>query len=408
MIFRQRTQFVFLCLAVLLLTLTTKESLGWSNGGFSSAPSSPNFGTHDWIAFHALDYLALEDKQYLLDFNAIYLYGTELPDRPSTQTGIGDTGRHHLYYYSNQSLEDDVAAIRAQEYYSQTVLALKNGNLTGAALAAGIMTHYICDIGVFGHVMGSGTAWGNEVHHSDYEEYVNERTNSINDQFDVFLGSDGILVQMTAYQLTLGLGYDTTFDSSLAGRNATWMDSSYNWGSANFLERVGQSIRLSVNLVANALHSVSVEARGGFVSSDYGLFIKGLQVDNTSSVCVLTTNSYVNKLEFDQSSRVLNVTVSGGRGVSSWANMTFPSSLITMPINLLLDEKPAVYTVEQNSTHTTISVHYEGGVHRLSIYSVIPISEFPSNGVSLLLFLLIIVALMSSKLMVKKRSEYHP
>jgi hypothetical protein len=29
---------------------------GWSNGGFSSDPNNPAYGTHDWIAQHVLDW----------------------------------------------------------------------------------------------------------------------------------------------------------------------------------------------------------------------------------------------------------------------------------------------------------------------------------------------------------------
>ncbi len=30
---------------------------GWSNGGFSTDSTNPKYGTHDWIAQHALDWL---------------------------------------------------------------------------------------------------------------------------------------------------------------------------------------------------------------------------------------------------------------------------------------------------------------------------------------------------------------
>ena len=50
---------------------------GGSNGGFSSDLNSPNYGAHDQIAQHALDWLPNEEKQYILDNLATYLYGTE-------------------------------------------------------------------------------------------------------------------------------------------------------------------------------------------------------------------------------------------------------------------------------------------------------------------------------------------
>jgi len=37
------------------------------------------------------------------------------------------------------------------------------------------MSHYIADVGVFGHTMGASTDWGTETHHSDYESWFDGR-----------------------------------------------------------------------------------------------------------------------------------------------------------------------------------------------------------------------------------------
>jgi Zinc dependent phospholipase C len=145
---------------------------GWSNGGYSANPASPDYGTHDWIAEHALDWLPQQEKQFLLDNKATYLYGTELPDNSQAADGIGDTTKHHVYYRADGSLQDDAAAVRAREEYAEAVDSYKAGNRQDAAKHLGAVTHYIADMAVFGHVMGSSTAWGAEQHHSDYEEYV--------------------------------------------------------------------------------------------------------------------------------------------------------------------------------------------------------------------------------------------
>ena len=85
-----------------------------SNGGYSDDPANPDYGTHDWIAQHALDLLPAHEKQYLEDNLNWYLYGTELPDNPYPDDGIGDTAKHHVYFYANGSLMDDSSAARAQ------------------------------------------------------------------------------------------------------------------------------------------------------------------------------------------------------------------------------------------------------------------------------------------------------
>lgn len=229
----------------------------WSNGGYSATPEAPDYGTHDWIAQHALDWLPNEEKQYILDNLATYLYGTELPDNGNAPDGIGDTTTHHVYYWANGSVQDDAAAVRAQAEYNKAVNYMRTGNIAMALKTLGIMSHYIADVGVFGHVMGSGTDWGSEIHHSDYETYVNERTNAYNDEFDTFLSFDGALESISAYNATLTLAYDTTFDAN-GDLTCVWMDRNYNWNNLTFRNRCGESLNLAVNLVADVLHTFYV------------------------------------------------------------------------------------------------------------------------------------------------------
>ena len=47
-----------------------------------------------------------------------------------------------------------------------------------ASEQAGIMTHYIADVAVFGYMWGAKTDWGTETYHSDYEGYVQHRTDN--------------------------------------------------------------------------------------------------------------------------------------------------------------------------------------------------------------------------------------
>src|SRR4030042_6004779 len=103
----------------LLISCFVGSVQGWSNGGYSADPSYPDFGTHDWIAQHALDWLPTQEKQYIVDNLAAYLYGTELPDNNNAAVPghIGDTTKHHIYFWANGSLQDDVAADTALETY---------------------------------------------------------------------------------------------------------------------------------------------------------------------------------------------------------------------------------------------------------------------------------------------------
>jgi len=234
---------------------------GWGNGGFSANPNSPNYGTHDWIAEHALDWLPQVERQFILNDLAAYLYGTELPDNGAAPDGVGDTAKHHVYYFANGSLQDDTSALRAQEEYDNAVNLYKAGNYSEAVKTLGIMTHYIADMAVFGHVMGADTDWGGEKHHSDYENYVGARTDNYTDDF-FLLEFDGTLDVISAYDAALSLAYDTTFDADGGGLTCVWMDQNYDWSNPIFKNRCGESLNLAVNLIADVLHTFALDVQG--------------------------------------------------------------------------------------------------------------------------------------------------
>lgn len=235
---------------------------GWSNGGYSTDPTHPVYGTHDWIAQHALDWLPTQEKQYIMNNLAAYLYGTELPDNSNAPggDGIGDTTKHHIYYSATGTVTDDASAQRANAEYNLALGYLKEQDWADAAKTAGAMTHYIADMGVFGHVMGASTAWGTEAHHSDYESYVDTRTESYSGtgssiNFSQYLSFDGSLTTLTANNAALNVAYDTTFGGS-SRLNCTWMDTNYNWGNPTFSGRCGQSLNVAVNAVTDVLHTL--------------------------------------------------------------------------------------------------------------------------------------------------------
>jgi hypothetical protein len=254
---------IFALKYVLLLVAANSAVLtvyGWSNGGYSTDPNSPKYGTHDWIAEHALDWLPQTEKQFILENLAVYLYGTELPDNKDAPDGVGDTGKHHVYYFANGSLQDDISAVRAQQEYDNAIALFNAGSRVEAVKHLGMMTHYIADLAVFGHVMGTKTDWGDEKHHSEYEDYVELRTNSYEDDFNVFLQFDGSLTIISAYDAALSLAYDTTFDVD-GNLTCVWMDNNYNWSNPVFVNRCGESLNLAVNLIADVLHKFTLDVQ---------------------------------------------------------------------------------------------------------------------------------------------------
>src|SRR4030042_769964 len=155
-----KKQAVLACVCVLLSALlivgfSATAVSGWSNGGYSGDPAHPSYGTHDWIAEHALDWLPAQEKQFFTDNLAWYLYGTELPDNGTEPGGVGDTTKHHIYLYANGSVQEDDAAVRAREEYVNAQQAFVAVNMSKAAMHLGMVAHYVADVAVFGHVMGS-------------------------------------------------------------------------------------------------------------------------------------------------------------------------------------------------------------------------------------------------------------
>ena len=284
--------FSLLCLIFLLLPSSFCVAVyAWSNGGFSQDPSNPRYGTHDWIAEHALEWLPEEEKQYLINNIVMYLYGTELPDNGQAVDGIGDTLLHHIYFSSSGKLVDDSAAIRANATYHQALSYLKSGNLVAAAKYAGIMSHYIADMAVFGHVMGANTEWGEEKHHDDYESYVNSRTSSYNAEFNVYLSFDGNLDIISAYDAAIYLAYDTTFDLD-GNLTCVWMDQNYNWSNPNFRNRAGESLNLAVNLIADVLHTLYFESVEYSPSAVVNFLTSGLSSDASGTVLMVDGMNY--------------------------------------------------------------------------------------------------------------------
>ncbi|WP_455393219.1 Ig-like domain-containing protein [[Eubacterium] cellulosolvens] len=236
---------------------------GWKNGPagseFSSNPEEPKYGTHDWIAEHALDWLDVEEKQYILDNLATYLYGTELPDKTTGPDGIGDMVLQHVFYNETAVLKNDSGCRRAKEEHALAVEYIENGDLYNGTLHLGIMTHYIADLAVFGNVMNE-TYWGVPTHYEDYMNYVNSEMSSYNSVFNSYLNDIGILGIDTAYNAALLVAFNTTFNprniNPFGGgnRTCTWMDANYDWLDPEFKDRCGESLNYAVNNVAEMLY----------------------------------------------------------------------------------------------------------------------------------------------------------
>jgi len=252
--------FLILFFSVLVSSASIANVHTWSNGGYSTDVSSPKYGTHDWIAEHAKNWLPSVERKWIDDNLKCFLYGTEYPDNKDTlyktAHGYGDTTKHHNYYDSCGSVIDASAAVRAKDEYDKALAELEAGRNDTAAIYAGSMTHYIVDVAVFGHVMTS------ETHHSDYEDYVEAHTTSYNyGVFESYLVFDGELETVSAYDASISFGRNT-FNDDGGTYTAVWMDTSYDWSNSAFKNRCGKSLNLATNYVADVLYTLFVAAFG--------------------------------------------------------------------------------------------------------------------------------------------------
>lgn len=274
-------------LSLLLLTIFSLSVLvpsvsAWSNGGYSTEPSNPDYGTHDWIAQHAKDWLSAAERKWIDDNLNYFLYGTEYPDNSGasygTTNGYGDTAKHHNYYNNSGFIIDGSAANRAKSEYDKALTELKAGRNVTAAIYAGSMTHYIDDMAVFGHVMTD------EIHHSDYEDYVNSLTSSYSyGVFEQYLVFDGELGNVSAYDASSALGRNTFTDAG-GTYTAYWMDTYYDWSNSAFNNRCRESLNLAVNYVADVLHELVTKAFGAITAENTTTLIP------TTIACSISTS----------------------------------------------------------------------------------------------------------------------
>lgn len=243
----------FMCcltIATTLIACAAPSAQGWSNGGYSSDPSNPDYGTHDWIADKALA-IQVKDVTFLSStYHSRYLLGTEAPDNPDY---IGDSTNHHIYYYSGGAVQDDKCAVRASQMYTIALGYLTAGDYSNAAYNIGAMAHYIADVGVFGHTMGTATDWEPEVHHSDYENEIDSMIDSLASPSGISLGDED------ARSAALGLARAITFGQGTINSNV-WMDTNYDWADTVFLASAMSSLNSSVAAVAAAINHLMIEA----------------------------------------------------------------------------------------------------------------------------------------------------
>ena len=71
-------------------------------------------------------------------------------------------------------------------------------------------------------MMGVKTDWGDEIHHTDYENHVDSQTGNYQSSLNVHLHFDGVLANVSAYNAALSLARDTPLLVTAATDAAGW------------------------------------------------------------------------------------------------------------------------------------------------------------------------------------------
>ena len=442
--------------SILLFTSSIETTKAYSNGGYSTDPTQPKYGTHDWIAQHALDWLPANEKQYITDNLAAYLYGTELPDNGGAIDGIGDVVKHHIYFRANGSLQDGVAAQRASEEYQKALNFLNAKDYANAAKNAGIMSHYIADVAIFAHVMGASTDWGAETgnNHGNYESYVDTRTSSYSGTYNQYLVFDGNLQAISAYDAARDLAFDTTFDHG-GSFTCVWMNSNYNVSNPTYWNRAGESLNLAVNTLTDVLHTLYVSSNPQSTPTPTtspsssptptptiaptlaptstpittpqptpiqtptntpsasstpsqspaptpSSFQFSVSVEDKTYPISAISNSTVSELNFNPAAKELNFKVNGQSGTTGFCTITIPTSLIWGELSVYKDGtllvKNVDYTQSTDGTNNILQINYSHSIHNFKIVGTEAIPEFPQTIMLLAvaaIFLIVTVGLVA-------------
>ncbi len=251
---------------------TYKNSEVWD---YSTNYSQPNYGTHDWIADHAMHLLPESERGWIENNYDAFLLGTEAPDNAELSylgknTGYGDFQNHVIAFDTDGIITNDAAARRAKEEYNKADQNLP-WNERLAAYYAGAMTHYIADVSAYPHVMGGDSFLPGASNHSEYERGVEAYTTRYNGgKFESFIPNVDELGTTTAYNAAIQVARTTTFGYGSTW-GADWMNNhmplqgnSWNTSAnATFTGSAADSLGRAVIATAKVLHTLAL--RNGYV-----------------------------------------------------------------------------------------------------------------------------------------------
>lgn len=254
-------------------TLSMGNTVSAWSCSYSSDPNHIPYGTIDWMAEHAMNYLPSNESYWLRQNKNVFLYGTEAPECSNVsyrgRIGYGDIEKHHNYYNGtfDQDCIDNSSSVRALEEYQKALACLLNGSYDLAAWYAGAMSHYIADLASWAHVINDPIP----SHASNYEAQVNAATNNYNKSiFHPKFTARGLeLVDPYGASLSLGIGVYSAggYWHSQSWLTASAMNNGFQDSWQNVTDWFGEyfafsemQIQAGITAIADVLHSLTLHA----------------------------------------------------------------------------------------------------------------------------------------------------
>jgi hypothetical protein len=147
-----------------------------------------------------------------------------------------------------------------------------------------------------------------------------------------------------------------------------WLNYSSNASDGAPADAVGHWRSLLANLDYNAaLNILSGNSRALFLKKQRPPYSYSVSSDGKCYSISVSSNSSVSALTYSPSTRAITFTVAGSNGTTGDAAVTIPTTLVGGNFTASVDGQSVESQLTSNSTSTTISLKYAGGIRSITL-----------------------------------------
>lgn len=162
-------------------------------------------------------------------------------------------------------------------------------------------------------------------------------------------------------------GSDAGGGSNSLERWLNYTDNSIDGATPN---AIGHWTRLFSNLDSNsALNILSGNSKALFLKNQKPSYNYSIPSDGKCYTISVSSSSSVSALTFNQSTRSITLTVADSKKTTGNAKITIPTALVSGTFTATIDGQSVTSKATSNSTDTTISLEYTGGIRSITLTS---------------------------------------